>query len=203
MQYRVPQNIDMEDKIIGPLTLKQFMYVAIGGSLVYIIITKIPMPLSLLVGFPVGFFILALTFYKPQDQPFSHFLTALISYLTKPRQRVWIKGTVEEAIILPHKEVAQKQIIPKKKINKSELQKLAQILDSGGWKSLENTETPHTTQQVMQREQTKMVKEAKELEVLDAKLQAQNIPPKPDTKQVVPPQQPIQQPVAAAQNNNQ
>ncbi|MFA6423090.1 MAG: PrgI family protein [Patescibacteria group bacterium] len=164
MQYRVPQNIDMEDKIVGPLTLKQFIFVAIGGSIIYILLTTLPMPLFIATGLPTAILILAFTFYKPQDQPFSHFILALISFITKPRERVWQKGSMQEAIILPHKEKRVEPTLPKKKISKSELQKLAQTLDSGGWKSLEKVETPHTTESM----QVEQMKQAKELQTMSA-----------------------------------
>lgn len=159
MQYRVPQNIDMADKIVGPLTMIQFLYVAIGGSIVYLTLTKGGTFIFVVVGIPTGLLTLAMAFYKPQDQPFSHFILSLISYLFKPKDRVWIKGSAEEAVILPHKEKMAPKPLPKKKITKSELQKITEVLDSGGWKSLENVESFHTTKNEMATEQKRVEEE--------------------------------------------
>ena len=40
-QYKIPQNIDVEDKILGPFTLKQFLYIMVGGILIYVFFNMI------------------------------------------------------------------------------------------------------------------------------------------------------------------
>ena len=52
-QYQVPQFIEIEDKIFGPLTLKQFIYLAGGGGLCLVFFTLLPMWLVILLGIPV------------------------------------------------------------------------------------------------------------------------------------------------------
>ena len=86
MQFKVPQNIDLEDKIIGPLTLMQFVYLAAGGVIIYITRELASAPVFWLIAIPVAIISLSLTFLKVQDQPFSHFLYSLAIYITKPMQ---------------------------------------------------------------------------------------------------------------------
>lgn len=70
MQYQVPQFIEVEDKIFGPLTLKQFIYLAGGGGLCLALFTLLPIYFALLFGLPVMAFSLALAFYQVNGRPF-------------------------------------------------------------------------------------------------------------------------------------
>jgi len=90
-QYKVPQNIDMQDKIFGPLTLFQFLYLLIGGMFSYALL-KTSIYLFIAFGIPVVVLALAFAFVKVQDQPFSKFLASLVHYLLTPKTWVWHKG---------------------------------------------------------------------------------------------------------------
>ncbi|MDO8548452.1 MAG: PrgI family protein [bacterium] len=70
MRYQVPQFIEVEDKIFGPLTFKQFIYLAGGGGLCLLFFTLLPIYLTVLFGIPVMAFALALAFYKVNGRPF-------------------------------------------------------------------------------------------------------------------------------------
>ncbi len=75
MKFRIPQFIDMEDKIIGPLTLKQFGYLVGAGGMAFIIWTLIPVPfLAVLVIIPVSGLFIALAFVKYNNRSFGEFL---------------------------------------------------------------------------------------------------------------------------------
>src|SRR3990167_5725662 len=88
-QFTVPQFIDVEDKIIGPITTRQFiiMLVAIlGDFLAFKVLTFVFFVLFLLVF--TGFAII-LAFAKINGQPFHYFLLNLFQTLRRPRLRVW------------------------------------------------------------------------------------------------------------------
>jgi hypothetical protein len=93
MQFKVPQNIDLEDKIIGPLTLTQFFYLLFGGLIIYILFSKLVLTgLSFLfwvLAIPIGVFSFSMAFIKIQDRPFPSFFFAMIKYMSQPRARVW------------------------------------------------------------------------------------------------------------------
>jgi len=144
VQFKVPQNIDLEDKIIGPLTLIQFVYLMIGGAIFYIMFKAGNTALLVFVGIPAALIAVFLAFVKINDQPFSRFVVSLMSYMARPKQRVWhkeieLEGTPE----LQHvPKVVNKTPKPvAKAVEKSDLEKLAQILDTKGWSGLpkENT----------------------------------------------------------------
>ncbi len=132
MQYKVPQNIDLEDKIIGPLTLIQFLYLLVGGIICYLLLTFLKGGIVFwLLATPVALFALALTFIKIQDRPLSHFVKAGLIYLQSPHVRLWKRQGIN--IELVKKKVEKKKVYkapPKRRIEKSELEKLAQTLDT-------------------------------------------------------------------------
>ena len=98
MQFQVPQNIDLEDKIVGPLTLIQFLYVLAGGLINYLLLIFIGMKIIFwILAIPIGLFALALAFLKIQDQPLSSFVKAGLIYFSRPRMRYWQRGNFCQA----------------------------------------------------------------------------------------------------------
>ena len=91
MRYQVPQFIEIEDKIIGPFTVKQFVYLAGGGGLAFISYTYLPFFLALpFVALSIGLG-LALAFYKINNKPFIDFLESAFLYYTKQNLYIWKK----------------------------------------------------------------------------------------------------------------
>lgn len=90
-QFQVPQFIEIEDKIIGPLTLKQFLYLAGGGALLFILFFFLEFFLWFIVALVVVPFVLALSFLKINGRPFIYFLTAMIGFIFKPKLYLWKK----------------------------------------------------------------------------------------------------------------
>ncbi len=89
MQFKVPQFIDIEDKLFGPLTFKQFAYLAGGGGMIYVLYKLLPFFIAIILIVPVGLFALALAFYKINEKPFLYYLQAGITYATKSKLYVW------------------------------------------------------------------------------------------------------------------
>jgi hypothetical protein len=80
MQFKVPQFIDIEDKIFGPLTWKQALYLAGGAGLTYLSLKLLPSFLALPVAIFFAGLALMLAFYKINDQPFVVILQSWLSY---------------------------------------------------------------------------------------------------------------------------
>jgi len=89
MQYQVPQFIDIEDKIIGPLTLKQFGWLAGGGVLVMAAFFLLKLGFAILVSTPVVFMSVAFTFVKVQGMPLSRYLGSMAGFAFKPQEYRW------------------------------------------------------------------------------------------------------------------
>ncbi len=135
MQFKVPQNIDMADRIVGPLTLVQFLYLLLGGIIVYIlfsIIAPVNGTLFLVLAGPVALFTLALTFLRIQDQPFPKFVAAFFIFLVKPKLRVWHREGFDPELVITKDDKSKKAATPHKNIKRSELERLVLAVDTGG-----------------------------------------------------------------------
>ena len=91
MKYQVPQFIEVEDKIFGPLTLKQFLYVLGGSSVGFIIWSFLPTFLAFLIGVPVVGFFFMLAFYKTNGRPFVNTVESAFKYFFAIKLYTWKK----------------------------------------------------------------------------------------------------------------
>lgn len=97
MEYQVPQFIEVEDKIFGPFTLKQFVYVAGGVGLCAILILYLPLIVGIILALPVAAFTAALAFYKVNNKPFVEILEAGFNYYIGDRLYLWKKEQPKQA----------------------------------------------------------------------------------------------------------
>lgn len=105
MRFQVPQFIEVEDKIFGPLTFKQFIYIAGGGGVVVVLFTILPKFVAILVSLPIVAFAGALAFYKVNDKPFVRVVEAFFKYQLGSKLYIWRK---EEKIITKKQETRDK-----------------------------------------------------------------------------------------------
>jgi hypothetical protein len=89
MEYHVPQFIEVEDKIIGPLTLRQFIYIAGAGGLCIIFFTYLPTIFAFLFSLPVAALAATLAFYKVNGKSFIEMLEAGFNYYTGAKLFLW------------------------------------------------------------------------------------------------------------------
>lgn len=136
MQYKVPQKIDLEDKIIGPLTLKQFIYLLSGAMLDYLIFSSIASSfLAWLLIFIVSLLALAFAFVQVEEQPFSYLMTSFLSYFLRPKIRLWDKRSkIIKLIQFKNKKKEEPgPTIRNPAEVKSSLETLSRVLDTHGW----------------------------------------------------------------------
>src|SRR5437868_3830106 len=95
MKYQVPQFIEIEDKIIGPLTLKQFVYLAGGAGMSFIVYTYVYFYIAMVLIAGIIFLSLALAFYKVNNKPFIDLLESAFLYYTKQNLYIWKKQEKE------------------------------------------------------------------------------------------------------------
>jgi hypothetical protein len=89
MQFQVPQFIETEDKIIGPLTLKQFIYVAVAFGILFGLFFLLTPLIWLTIAVPVGGFAAALALVKIQGRPFANVVLSAIHFYWRPQQYAW------------------------------------------------------------------------------------------------------------------
>lgn len=98
MRFEVPQFIEIEDKIIGPLTWKQFVYLAGSGGLLVVLFLSVPLIIFGMLGIPLAALGISLAFQKVNNRPFSIFLESCVNYLTKDKLYLWRKDAVQTII---------------------------------------------------------------------------------------------------------
>jgi hypothetical protein len=104
MQFQIPQFIETEDHIIGPLTLKQFIYVAIAFGILFGLFFILKPLIWMLVAVPVGSFAAALAFVKIQGRPLPNVVLSMIHFYWHPQQYIWQPEHVAEKPIAAKEE---------------------------------------------------------------------------------------------------
>jgi hypothetical protein len=130
MRFQVPQFIEIEDKIFGPLTIKQFIYIAGGGGLSFIIFRAIPwLMISVPLIMIVLAFSLALAFYKINNKTLVEMLQSATLYFFSSKLYLWNKkDKVPEKASAPTSSGSPAQIyVPK--LSQSKLHDLTWSLD--------------------------------------------------------------------------
>lgn len=134
--YKVLQDIEAEDKLVGPFSLRQFIYAAIVIVLGFISFKLLTVNFLLIIPFvpPMIFFgLLAAPIGTEQSSEI--WLLAKIKFLTKPHKRVWNQSGIEQLVTItaPPKVVRQLTDNLSQGEVKSRLKALATTLDSRGW----------------------------------------------------------------------
>lgn len=89
MEYQVPQFIEVEDKLVGPLTLRQFIYLSGTAGLCIVFFSFLPIIFAIILSIPVVALGGALSFYKVNGKPFIEVLEAAFNYVTHARLMIW------------------------------------------------------------------------------------------------------------------
>jgi len=139
-QYKVPQDVEAEDKLLGPFSFRQFIYLMIAGGFtasafalfqVFPLLALLPLPVIVIFG------VLALPLRK--DQPMETYLAALINFHLKPKVRFWIPGQRESTILITAPKIVERQLT--KDISEEEASRrlsfLAEVADTEG-RSIKN-----------------------------------------------------------------
>lgn len=134
--YKVPQDVEADDKLIGPFSFRQFIYIIvalIAGALawglaqLFIGLAIIPLPIVILFG--------ALALPLRKDQPMEIYLAAVVSYYLKPRRRLWQPDGLQSLVEITAPKVVEIQ--RSKNLSQTEAEQrlsyLANIVDTGGW----------------------------------------------------------------------
>jgi hypothetical protein len=89
MMTSVPQFIDVEDKVAGPLTWKQLGWMIAMGAAIFLLYTVLSGIFFFVLAVPVAIFFIALAFFRPNGMSFPHFLMYSTLFLFRPKVSVW------------------------------------------------------------------------------------------------------------------
>ena len=91
MRFQVPQFIEVEDKIFGSLTFKQFVYLVGAAGITVAAFTFFPKIIAFIVSAPFVVLGVGLAFYKINNRPFIFAVESFFKYITKERLYIWKK----------------------------------------------------------------------------------------------------------------
>ncbi|MBQ5812301.1 PrgI family protein [Candidatus Saccharibacteria bacterium] len=135
-QYKVPQDVEADDKLLGPFSFRQFVYLLIAGFLIAIAVGLFQIfPLLAFIPLPPILLFAALALPLKKDQPMETYLAAVASYYLKPRNRIWTPGQRESTIKITAPKIVEES--RKRDITGEEathrLSFLADIVDTEGY----------------------------------------------------------------------
>jgi hypothetical protein len=128
MRFQVPQFTDVEDKIVGPLTFKQFIYLAGGAGAIVVLFTFLPKILAIFLSLPIAAFAGLLAFYKVNNQSFIKVVESFVKYSVTSKLYLWKHERNESANgAQAGRGAANSAVVPK--ISESKLRDLMWSLD--------------------------------------------------------------------------
>ena len=151
MQFQVPQFIETEDRLVGPLTLRQFIYVAIAAAISFVMFFVLATWLWFIITIFLAGVSLGLAFIKINGQPLLKIIAAAFKFYWQPQTFVW----QSEAPNTPRARTRETQI-PASKPSVSIEDVMAGMALRKTWQRLQ-TATPKATEPV--REATRKIKE--------------------------------------------
>ena len=162
-QYTVPQNVEAEDKILGPFSFRQFIYLlvaAASGGLVWLF-GSIMWPFAL-IPLPIMLLALALALPLRKDQPMETYLLALGRFFFMPKKRLWLSEDDDPTVIIDGVVNDDSPILKDLRGPEasSRLSFLAEVLDTGGWSTLGETAAPSIRSNLVEDVAQKFVDEA-------------------------------------------
>lgn len=134
MQFVVPQFIDVEDKVLGPLSVRQFVLLLVGAGTVFGLNRVMSFFSWVLATIFVLILVFMFAFVKINGRPFHYFLLSLLQTYRRPQMKIWTKD-VERYNVPPLKETKKKnRYIAKEKtpLTTSRLAQVSLVVDTGG-----------------------------------------------------------------------
>lgn len=147
--YKVPQDVEAEDKLLGPFSFRQFVFliIAVVGIGIAYALSQLLLPLFL-IPMPVVLFFGALALPLKKDQPMEVYLAAVISFMLKPKKRLWQPDGIETLVEVIAPKTEEK--IYGNRYDQAEVQRrlsyLANLVDSQGW-SIRGVNNPNSSMQ--------------------------------------------------------
>jgi len=135
-QFVVPQFIDVEDKIFGPVTTRQFIILLVAGLVLFVAYKLADLSLFIFFLATIGGSALILAFVKINGQSFHYFLLNLFQTLRRPSRRVWYKMNTKEELDALRKgekvvEIEKSAEIPRLSYNR--IRDLSLAVNTGGY----------------------------------------------------------------------
>lgn len=135
MQYIVPKFIERESKIVGPLTFKQFIIIAITGGICLFLFFSVPFSVFIMISIILGGISLSLAFLKVDGISLPTILGHFLTFSVSPKIYIWRKKDIAPPKIIPKKElekinINQKPVSTPRIVVNSKLKNLSSKIES-------------------------------------------------------------------------
>ena len=129
MQFKVPQFLYIEDKLFGPFTFKEFVYLAGGAGMIFVLYKLLPLWIAIIPMAAVALLSGLLTFYRINNKPFIYYLQAGVNYAISSKLFVWKQRLVKHSDKQPEEniQIQTTTIVPV--VSESKLKDLSWSLD--------------------------------------------------------------------------
>lgn len=129
MLFNIPQFIDKEDKIVGPLTAKQLGWMFGAGGVLLLLWAILDISAFIISSIPVIALFGALAFYRPNNQSLLAFLFSSVSFFFRPKMYIWKR--VPDIVDIKKKTPKKIKYVPRdtKTINNDKIEEIAKLLD--------------------------------------------------------------------------
>lgn len=145
--YKVPQDVEADDKLLGPFNFRQFIYlIIVAGCIALEIFLWGIFPGLIILPLPIIIFFGALALPLRKDQPMETYLAAVVSFYLKPNKRFWQPDGVEHLIQISAPVNREEHLTKELSQNEASrrLSYLADIVDTEGW-AIKHSITPINT----------------------------------------------------------
>lgn len=130
--FSVPQFIDIEDKIAGPLTWKQLGWLIALGAIFLLMRMWFDTALLIIAIVPTAILFLALAFYRPNGFPMTTFISNAVLYMFRPKVAMWERPVTPMVTSATPVQTVYTEAQGDKHLTREELTRLAQSIDSRG-----------------------------------------------------------------------
>jgi hypothetical protein len=135
--YKVIQDVEADDKLVGPLSVRQFVYAAIAGLGVWLSVMAVTKSLAFMLVFlvPIVLFTGFFAFPWGGDQPTELWALAKIRFMLKPRKRIWNQSGAKDVVTITVPKKIERVLtngLTQTEVQ-SRLSALADTIDSRGW----------------------------------------------------------------------
>lgn len=134
-QFTVPQFIDVEDKIFGPVTTRQFIILLVAGLGLFVAYKLADTALFIFMLALIGGFALVLAFIKINGQPFHYFILNIFQTMRRPSRRIWRKNYSKAELRELMKPAAMhiEEVKEVKKLSYNRIRDLTLLVNTGGY----------------------------------------------------------------------
>jgi hypothetical protein len=145
LQYNIPQFIDTEDKVIGPISLRQFAFLVIGTVIIgFLWAFKPNLAFFIVLTVPVVLLSIAFAFVKINGRDFIDYIGSMIGYFLKNQMYLWKREVTNEQPVIKssiQKSKLTRQQLPRKEYSQSKVDQIAWTLDTYGEKTVLGEDT--------------------------------------------------------------